>query len=69
MKIGDLVRITSEWVYHNPWMKPYEPIKIGLVVGFYSLCEGRSSCYGKPILLVEGEENVYHNHILEVICK
>lgn len=69
MKIGDLVRITSEWVHHNPWMKNKHPSKIGLIVGFYKDCGGYSSCYGKPIILVEGKETVHHNHVLEVLCK
>ena len=34
IKIGDLVRIVSEWTMHNPWMKLAEDeIRIGLVVG------------------------------------
>ena len=38
MKVGDLVRIQSEWVHHNPWMKALfedEVVEIGLIVKDY----------------------------------
>lgn len=62
IKIGDLVRIVSEWTMHNPWMKLSEDeIRIGLVVG---LGHGTRN---NAIILIGGEQVVFHNHRLEVL--
>ena len=62
IKIGDLVRIISEWTMHNPWMKlPEDEIRIGLVVG---LGHGTRN---NAIILIGGEQVVFHNHRLEVL--
>ena len=62
IKIGDLVRIISEWAMHNPWMKlPEDEIRIGLVVG---LGHGTRN---NAIILIGGEQVVFHNHRLEVL--
>ena len=53
MQVGDLVRITSEWTMHNPWMElPEDVVRIGLI-----LLVGDNNC----IVLVGDEELVLHN--------
>lgn len=54
MQVGDLVRITSEWTMHNPWMElPEDRVKIGLIL----LVGDNNNC----IVLVGDEELVLHN--------
>jgi len=63
IKIGDLVRIMSEWTMHNPWMKLSEDdVRIGLVIGL-----GHGTRKNAIVQMLSGEVVVFHNHRLEVL--
>ena len=64
IKIGDLVRILSEWRGHNPWMKfPDEQPTIGLITG---ISKRGITAYR---VLTEGREILLPFTRVEVLCK
>ena len=62
MKVGDLVKVISEWTHHNPWMQFHEDEpKIALVV--------KTDDPSLVSVYADGKELIYKKTELEVICK
>lgn len=62
LKIGDLVRIVSEWKGHNPWMDfPDDLVKIGLVMNVV----GANDDFA--VVLAEDEKLILHKRRLGVL--